>query len=145
MQYNNKYTPQVVDKIKKYLREGNMREDSAVMSGISRETYDIWFKKYPEFKVAVEEAEGRNKNRTLKLLQKHGKKSWQALAWWLERRFYSDYMSKTSTKIEGTGGVQIAIVSGGYIPPIEPKQPIQGITDGRSLELSDKSDSNERE
>ena len=129
-----KYNEPTVEKIYKYLRQGSMREDAGVLAGITHDTFRLWLKKFPEFRHGVDEAENVNKYRTLRLLQKHGKKSWQALAWWLERRFYLDFMNKTSTKIEGTGGVQIAIIGGGYIPSqLETKQPALQITEPSNL------------
>ena len=134
---NTKYSNLIVSKIYKNLREGNTQEDSARLAGISVETYHNWLKRYQEFKNGVEANESINKKKTLKLLQKHGKKSWQALAWWLERRFYGDYMAKSSTKIEGNGGVQIAIVSGGYIPQLSSKQPLQVNTEAGGVSRHD--------
>ena len=131
----SKYNPEVVRVMVKFLREGLFRNDSARLSGISVQTMLDWIKKHPSFLKEIEDAESWNKRSWTKIIAKHAKRSWQAMAWLAERR-HDEYSAKSPAQLASPNGVQIAIISGGYVPPVlVSNQPIQ-VTTGASVDKS---------
>ena len=61
------------------------------MEGISYETYRIWQTEKPVFSVAIKKAEAECKVARIQTILKASEKSWQAAAWWLERRCPDEY------------------------------------------------------
>ena len=134
----SKYNPETIRVIVKFLREGLFREDSARLAGITPKTLYDWIKKYPGMLNTIEDAESWNKRHITKLIEKHAKRSWQAMAWLAERR-HSEYSPKASLGLGAGNGVQIAIISGGYTPPtLQEKQPLQGIIEPSEAKQLDK-------
>lgn len=85
-----KYNPDIVDEICKYLRAGNSQKDSALLAGISEDTFYEWMKK-SEFSEPIKKAEKECKARNIAIIQKAAEKSWQAAAWYLERKFKDEF------------------------------------------------------
>jgi hypothetical protein len=82
------------------LRVSGSIETAIKTTGIGRESYYGWARKVREGKAngqqkkfirAVEQAEAEAKQFREILLQSHFKKNWQALAWWLERKYSHEY------------------------------------------------------
>jgi hypothetical protein len=86
-----KYTPENVAQITEYLSGGNNREDTCVLVGIHRDTFYTWLNEHPDFSDAVKRAEAECKGRNIALIQKAATKSWQAAAWWLERKHNREF------------------------------------------------------
>ena len=93
-----KYSQELTAEICKYLKAGNNQEDSAILSGISEETFYKWQREkdsdgepnaeyHPEFTEAIKAAERECKARNIAFIQQAASKSWQAGAWFLERRY----------------------------------------------------------
>ena len=61
------------------------------MEGISYETYRTWQTEKPVFSVAIKKAEAECKAARIATILKASEKSWQAAAWWLERRCPDEY------------------------------------------------------
>ena len=134
-----KYSAVLRDKIINNIRNGRTQEDTAYLVGIQPQTLSKWKSEKPEFHEAIKTAEAQQFKKTENSLLKHGKHSWQALAWWLERRRSDVYSLKTSVGLASGSGVQIAIISGGYVPPaLLEKQPLQGITGPNGAKQLDK-------
>ncbi|MEK9208282.1 MAG: hypothetical protein AAB922_07370 [Patescibacteria group bacterium] len=132
---SSKYNPETIRVMIKFLKEGLFREDSARLAGITPKTMYEWFKKYPSLVGLVEDAEAWNKRSWTKIIAKHAKRSWQAMAWLAERR-HDEYSAKSPAQLASPNGVQIAIISGGYVPPVlVSNQPIQ-VTTGASVDKS---------
>ena len=124
---NSKYDFKVVEVILRNIREGSFRDDAARIAGISPKTLYNWYIKRPELLQAIERAESANKKSWFKIIAKHAKRSWQAMAWLMERRHAGEYGARL-TPLQGAGGVQIAIIGGGYTP----------LKDNEPIKLSDK-------
>lgn len=88
-----KYGREMTETIAKELRTGSNRTDACVMAGISYETFTVWMQK-PEFSDAIKKAEVACKNRNIKIIQKAAITTWQAAAWFLERRYRDEYALK---------------------------------------------------
>ena len=94
-----KYTPPTVAKITDALRGGNTRRASCAAAGIDQTTFANWLKEYSDFSYAVEKAEGEAELRNLAVIQDATRTTWQAAAWWLERKHKAEW----SSRVEQTG------------------------------------------
>lgn len=64
------------------------------MEGISYETFRTWQSEKSVFSVAIKKAEVECKAARIATILKASEKSWQAAAWWLERRYGDEYGRK---------------------------------------------------
>ena len=94
-----KYSDDVVKHITDALRGGNTRRASCAAGGISQETFARWLADNADFMDAVEKAEGEAEMRNLAVIQDATKTTWQAAAWWLERKHKAEW----SSRVEQTG------------------------------------------
>jgi len=133
-----KYSKEITEEICKYLRAGNSQKDSAVLAGIGESTYYEWMDN-PEFAEPIKKAEQECKSRNIAIIQKAAEKSWQAGAWWLERKYNSEFALKQINELTGKDGEKLTInILGDYLTKakrnvstpnagIERPEPIQGI------------------
>jgi len=98
MARRTKLTPETKEDIVKALRAGNSRRDSALYAGISEQTFYSWMSRgrdgeplYIEFLEAVEKAEAQSVVRNVAIIQRAAEETWQAAAWWLERKRPDDW------------------------------------------------------
>jgi hypothetical protein len=94
-----KYTEQNVNRILDALRGGNTRRASCAAGNISQDTFANWLRDHSAFSDAVEKAEGEAELRNLAVIQDATKTTWQAAAWWLERKHKQEW----SSRVEQTG------------------------------------------
>ena len=73
------------------LRHGNTRRAAAAMAGVTERTLYRWIEGDVPFRHAVEKAEGEAEAMYLAAVERAVPESWQAAAWWLERRKHMDY------------------------------------------------------
>lgn len=99
-----KYGKEITGQICAELEMGINRTDTCDIVGISYETFTQWMKK-PEFSEAIKKAEGKCKARNIKLIQKAAITTWQAAAWWLERKHQDEFSLKQ--KVEHSGGLKL--------------------------------------
>lgn len=91
------------------LKLGNTRKDSAAYAGVSVDSLALWLKTYPAFADDVAKSEAAVAMRNVALIQKAAQAgTWQAAAWWLERRRSSDFSVKH--EVTGAEGGPINIV-----------------------------------
>lgn len=90
-----KYNEKMRDALVNWIRAGNTYTDACRMEGIAYETFLQWQRKYPEFVEALEKADALCKATRIATILAASQESWQAAAWWLERRFKDDYALKT--------------------------------------------------
>lgn len=95
-----KYSQEIQNEICQYLEEGMSQKDAADLAGISKATFQRWKNENETFETAIKKAGMRCKRRNIGIIQKAAITTWQAAAWWLERRFKNEYALKH--KIEGT-------------------------------------------
>lgn len=105
----SKYTPRLVNKIVEFLKKGNNQHDSAIMAGISEDTYYTWMNEKPEFNEAVKKALAFNVSTRIERISKHGLTNWQADAWYLERMYPQRFALKTVTQHTGKVDNEITI------------------------------------
>lgn len=98
-----KYCKEIVAEICGYLKDGNSQADAAALSDISDETFHQWKRKYPEFAEALKKAQLICKNRNIKIIQKAAETTWQAGAWWLERKCHDEFALKNKMDLTSDG------------------------------------------
>lgn len=93
------------------LRAGNTRTASAGAAGVHRDTLRLWTQDDPAFLAAVEKAEAEAEKKMLGVIETaaYGG-TWQAAAWWLERRRRDDYAVKQINQIEGNPEAPLTVV-----------------------------------
>ncbi len=104
-----KYSSEKTEEICKHLETGLRREDAWAFAGISEATFYEWLKK-PEFSESIKKAELKNKQRNIVIIQNAAKKTWQASAWWLERKYPEEFALKQRLEHTGKNGGPIATV-----------------------------------
>jgi transposase len=94
-----KYNEEVVQRITQALRAGNTRRASCAYAGISEDSFSRWMQDNATFADAIKKAEGDAEVRNVAIIQKAADTTWQAAAWWLERKHKAEW----SSRIEQTG------------------------------------------
>lgn len=88
---NSKMTDARVNAILNALRQGCTRRAAAAVGGISHTTLYDWMDRDPTFTATVERAEGEAEATFTAIVAQAAITSWQAGAWWLERRKHQDF------------------------------------------------------
>ena len=93
-----KLTPETQAKIVKALRAGNTRRVAMLYANISEPTFYSWMKRgregeepFREFLEMVKSAEAHAEVRNVAIIQQAANETWQAAAWWLERKRPDDW------------------------------------------------------
>lgn len=95
------------------IRSGSTKVDAAAAAGIHRDTFNSWLKSgeakdadplFSDFSAAIKKAEAECANECAATVMKASRKTWQAAAWWLERRRRDDYALRR--EITGADGEQ---------------------------------------
>ena len=107
---NGKFCEEVVTEICNHIRVGCTARDACQLSGITETSFYEWKKKKPEFVESIKRAEILNKKRAIALIQKAGEETWQANAWFLERRYPNEY-GKQRIEISGKIESTVTIIS----------------------------------
>lgn len=106
----SKYTPEMVDALCRLLREGTTRSAACAACGIHYATFKDWFDRKAEFSSAVQKAEADAQQRFERIVARAATDgTWQAAAWWLERRRKDDYALKQTTVHEGSEDAPVAV------------------------------------
>lgn len=116
-----KLTPEIQEKIVKAIKAGNYAVIAAAMAGISESTYYRWLEQgerpdakspYREFWESVKEAEAEAEVASVALIRRAAQNgTWQASAWFLERK-HSDRWGrkdKVQQEISGRDGEPIKV------------------------------------
>ena len=114
-----KYSPELTEEIATRVREGSSQRDAAILSGITEKTFYVWMKEKSAFCESLEKAELECKNRNIKIIQKAAITTWQAAAWWMERRYSSDYALKWKNEFSGKDGQPLHIALVAFAPKPE--------------------------
>ena len=94
-----KYTPEIRKEIEENLKIGMNRTDTADIVGICYDTFCEWMKK-SEFSDIVKKAEAHCKKRCISIIQAKAIDTWQAAAWWLERKHRDEFALRTELKAD---------------------------------------------
>jgi hypothetical protein len=104
----SKRTPEREARIFEALRAGNTRKASSAYAGIDQSTFENWMHRFPDFSAAVIKAESDAEIRNVAIIQKAASDTWQAAAWWLERRRSADYRQRH--EVAGPDGGPLKVV-----------------------------------
>lgn len=100
-----KLNPETVGIITRGVADGMPRRHAAALAGVSESAVAKWLaagrKKtsgpHFQFVQAIKKAEAEAIARNVTVVQAAADKSWQAAAWWLERRFPDEFGSESRT------------------------------------------------
>jgi hypothetical protein len=92
------------------LRAGNTRTASVAYAGIDYKTFQKWRATFPEFDADVQKAEADVEVRNVAIIQTASKTTWQAAAWWLERRRPDDWKLRNETAVTGKDGGDLKVI-----------------------------------
>jgi len=90
----SKYTPELEAEICKYISEGLSAVDACGLSGIGERTFFRWKNNNVNFVSAIKKAELIHKKTAASTIINAGQKTWQAAAWWLERKYPDEFALK---------------------------------------------------
>jgi hypothetical protein len=93
------------------LNAGNTRRAACDYSGVSEDSFARWLARYADFADAVTKAEADAEVRNVAIIQQAASKSWQAAAWWLERRRHDDWRSRQEVQQAGEMTVKVVYAS----------------------------------
>lgn len=99
----SKYTPEIVERICSVLADGNTRRTAAAVVGIDENTLLRWIHRHADFAERVKTAEQEAVRRNVAIIQRAAERTWQAAAWWLERRFPDEFGQRPKQAIELSG------------------------------------------
>lgn len=112
-----KLTPRVQASLVRDLKAGLTRACACVRAGITYATLKTWVHRgrkggkdnaaYSTFLAAVKKAEQDAVARNVGVIQKAARKTWQAAAWWLERKAPQDWARTERQEVTGKGGKAI--------------------------------------
>lgn len=85
------------------LREGNSRTVAARLAGVGEATLRDWMARYPRIRAAIEKAEAEAEVAHVANIAQAAKDgTWQASAWWLERRQHAAWGKRVQVDITQT-------------------------------------------
>lgn len=95
-----KQTAERARRIVEVLCGGGTRRAACATAGISEDTFARWLERSADFADAIEKAEAAAELRCTKIVFDAASDSWQAAAWWLERRRSQDYSRRERLDID---------------------------------------------
>jgi transposase len=93
-----KRTPETEKKILDILRAGNTRKTAYSVVGVSDTAFANWLNNL-DFLEAVKKAEEEAVARNVAVINQAAQKSWQAAAWWLERKRPEEWRERKSINL----------------------------------------------
>ena len=116
-----KYTKELGDKIAGLVAQGNYQCVAAAAMGIHEATYYRWLNRFGEFREAIEKAEAVSEAKRVQVILKASEKSWQAAAWYLERKHHQRWIRKQQMQVAGHDGgpVQVQLTGEEYLKSLQ--------------------------
>jgi|DEB0MinimDraft_4_1074332.scaffolds.fasta_scaffold01490_6 transposase len=109
-------TPERQERIVNAIKAGNYSFVAAQLGGIGERTFYSWMERgekgeepYAQFMQAVKEAETHAEARNIALVQRHAQSSWQAAAWYLERKAPDRWGRRERIEHTGASGGPITL------------------------------------
>jgi pyruvate/2-oxoglutarate dehydrogenase complex dihydrolipoamide acyltransferase (E2) component len=97
----SKQTPEREARLIEALRAGNTRKAACHYAGIEERTFQRWMQHSVAFVASIEKAESDAEVRMVAQIAKAAQDgTWQAAAWWLERRRSDDYARREKVDLE---------------------------------------------
>lgn len=98
-----------MQRIVEALRGGNTRRAAAWAGGIDIDTFHSWLKRYSAFSDAVKEAESDAELAMVERVRLASVDTWQAAAWWLERKLKADWSARQEQTGADGGAVRVIV------------------------------------
>ena len=97
----SKYTPETVKRIMQAIGTGAGYKQAAAYGGISYDTLNTWRQEFSEFSEALKKAEAEALVGRLDVIDDAAiNGTWQAAAWWLERKYPDDWGRKDRLELD---------------------------------------------
>jgi hypothetical protein len=96
----NKATPKTIEVILEAISQGLTQREASILAGISEDTLSLWKKKDSDFSEQMRQKEIECKLSHIKNIKEASKKSWQASAWWLERKYKEEFSLKSKLDLQ---------------------------------------------
>ncbi len=99
----SKYTPEVVERICYSLSQGNTRTTAVTCAGVAMSTFHEWLNDFSDFSEAIKRAEEQAVEHYVNVIHTASTQTWQAAAWYLERRRKEDFGKQDKVDITTNG------------------------------------------
>lgn len=116
----------------KWLKKGCSYKDACAMEGISYQTFNEWSKEKSEFSDAIKKAEVECKAGRIVIILRAADKSWQAAAWFLERRYPAEFARKEAPKSDGVFQAIFSVPQSQFIGKKNGKHPRECLAKAQS-------------
>ncbi|MEY2640856.1 MAG: hypothetical protein RL150_249 [Candidatus Parcubacteria bacterium] len=93
-----KATPTTIKIILDAIADGLTQRDASILAGISEDTLSLWKRQNSDFSEQIRQKEIECKRRHIKNIEKASEKSWQASAWWLERKYKNEFSQRVESQ-----------------------------------------------
>lgn len=97
-----KATPKTIKIILNAISEGLTQREASILAGISEDTLSLWKRKDSDFSEQIRQKEIECKLFHIQNIKRASEKSWQASAWWLERKYKEEFSLKSKLDIQTT-------------------------------------------
>lgn len=104
LQGKSKATQKTIGIILDAVAEGLTQREASILAGISEDTFSLW-KKDSDFSEQIRQKQIECKLGHIRNIKKASEKSWQASAWWLERKYKEEFSLKTKMDVEVNEGL----------------------------------------
>lgn len=101
----SKATQKTIETILSAIGEGLSQREASILAGISEDTLSLW-KKDSDFSEQIRQKQIECKLAHIRNIKKASEKSWQASAWWLERKYKDEFSLKTKMDVEVNEGLK---------------------------------------
>jgi hypothetical protein len=113
-----------IERLLTALAAGNTRRSSALFAGITPRAVEKRAKRDAKFRDMLRDAEEKAVLRNVSLILNAAKTSWQAAAWWLERRYPQDWGRQLTFMGTGPGGAIPVEATVHFVLPVNNRDPI---------------------
>ena len=91
-----KATPNTLKIILDAIADGLTQRDASILAGISEDTLSLWKRDNSDFSEQIRQKEIECKRKHIKNIEKASEKTWQASAWFLERKYKNEFSVKSN-------------------------------------------------
>lgn len=116
----SKKTKETVAKLLDVIRAGNCYRTAYTLAGIDQRTFERWRIADAAFAAQVKKAEEEAVARNVLIIQKAAQTTWTAAAWWLERKYPSEWARQEKFEHTGKDGAPLSITFACAQPPWAP-------------------------
>lgn len=93
-----KATPTTIKIILDAIADGLTQRDASTLAGISEDTLCLWKRDNSDFSEQIRQKEIECKRKHIKNIERASEKSWQASAWWLERKYKAEFSQRIESQ-----------------------------------------------